>query len=159
MRLGDRDRTPDRQLPGVQRMIHVLIAGRLFGRPQSRASKSGNDFVTGKMRVSAGEETLFCNFIAFRAHLCEQLLALDDGASISIAGELKISMYISKKDGSHRPSLDVTVHELLTPAHVARRRKAMSKDADHESEQKTSSAQAPARAAAGQEDFNDEIPF
>ena len=135
-------------------MIDALIAGRLFGKPQGRTSKNGNDFVAGKMRVSAGEETLFCNFIAFRAHLCEQLLALDDGASISIAGELKVTMYLSKKDGSHRPSLDLTMHELLTPAHVSRRRKAMSRDTDHQSEQS-----APTRSAAGREDFDDDIPF
>jgi single-stranded DNA-binding protein len=137
-------------------VIDVLIAGRLFGKPQARTSKNGNDFVTGKLRVSAGEETLFANLITFRERTCAALLALEDGASVAVSGELKVSMYLSKKDGSHRPSLDVTVHEVLTPYHVSRRRRGMN---GGESDPADKQSSTPQRSSSPTEDFNDDIPF
>jgi single-stranded DNA-binding protein len=136
-------------------MIDALIAGKLFGAPQKRTSKNGNDYVTGKMRVPMPDGVAaFVTFIAFRDHVCAALTGLADGSSIAIAGELKVSTYVAK-DGTTKPSLDVTAHEVLTPTHVTRRRKAMHKDAD----EGTSSTAVSASAKSSSDDFNDEITF
>lgn len=137
-------------------MIDVLAAGKLFGAPQKRTSKNGNAFVTAKLRVAMGDEHAFINLICFRETVGAALLALADGATISVAGEMKASVY-KTKDGTHRVSLDVNVHEILTAFHVSRRRQSM-KDGATGSERPARN-QPPANATAGQEDFNDEIPF
>jgi single-stranded DNA-binding protein len=139
-------------------MIDALISGKLFGVLQKRTSKNGNDFVTGKLRAPGPDGVpQFVTFIAFRDHVCAALLALADGSSIAIAGELKLGVY-EAKDKSHRVSIDVTVNELLTPTHVSRRRKAMAGE-PAESEPPRRQSQQPDTTAAAQEDFNDEIPF
>jgi single-stranded DNA-binding protein len=136
-------------------MIDALIAGKLFGAPQRRTSKNGNDFVTGKMRAPGSDgQPLFITFIAFRDHVCATLLALADGSSIAIAGEMKLSTY-EAKDKSHRVSIDVTVHEILTTAHISRRRQAIKDEAPS----RPQSSPATSNSTAVQEDFNDEIPF
>src|SRR5580658_2088867 len=140
-------------------MIDALIAGRLFGKPQARTSKNGNAFATAKMRVPMQDgSSMFATMIAFRDSVVAALLALDDGSSVAVSGELKISTYTAK-DGTTKPGLDITVHEILTEFHVTRRRKAMSKEAEHEPSRATSSAQPPTRTTAATEDFNDDIPF
>jgi single-stranded DNA-binding protein len=136
-------------------MIDALIAGKLYGAPQKRTSKNGNDFVTGKMRAPGADGApAFITFIAFRDHVCAALLALADGSSIAIAGEMKLGTY-EAKDKTHRVSIDVTVHELLTPTHVNRRRQAVKDDATPRAE----SAPAKSTNTAAQEDFNDGVPF
>jgi single-stranded DNA-binding protein len=141
-------------------MIDALIQGRLFGKPQSRTSKNNNKFVTAKMRIPMQDGApAFANIIAFRDSVTAALLALDDGSSLCVSGELKISTYTAK-DGTTRPSLDITAHEILTEFHVTRRRKAMAKDGATESEPPARSQQLPlksAAVAAGEEEFNDDI--
>lgn len=106
-------------------MIDALIAGRLYGQPQQRLSKNGNPFVTAKLRVSMPNgETAFVNVITFRESVGAALLALSEGAAVALAGELKAGAYTAQ-DGTPRPSLDLTAHEVLTEYHVTRRRKAM----------------------------------
>lgn len=136
-------------------MLDCLIAGKLFGAPQKRTSKNGNDFVTGKMRAPIGEGApAFVTFIAFRDHVCAALMELADGSSIAIAGEMKLGTY-QAKDNTHRVSIDVTVHELLTPTHVSRRRQSM-KDGGSESEPARN--QPPAKSVVSQQDLDD-APF
>lgn len=106
-------------------MIDALLSGKLFGKPQSRTSKSGNPFVTAKMRISGSDGApVYANLVAFRDTVCAQLLELDDGSSIAVTGDLKANVY-QAKDGTHRVGLDVTAHEILTPYHIQKRRKAM----------------------------------
>jgi single-stranded DNA-binding protein len=121
-------------------MIDALIAGRLYGKPQSRTSKNGNAFATAKVRTPiANGESAFVNVIAFSDSARATLLALAEGDSVAIAGELKVSTY-SDKDGAARPSLDLVAHAVLTEYHVAHRRKAMAEVRDR----------APAQAAGGE---------
>src|SRR5208337_5410929 len=108
-------------------MIDALIAGRLYGKPQARTSKNGNAFATAKVRTPmANGESAFVNVIAFSDTAKAALLALEEGDSVAIAGELKVSTY-QAADGTARPSLDLTAHAVLTEYHVARKRKAMVK--------------------------------
>lgn len=106
-------------------MIDALIAGRLFGKPSSRVSKSGNTFAVAKVRAPmANGESAFVNVIAFSDTAKAALLALAVGDSVAISGELKVGTY-SDKDGAPRPSLDLTAHVVLSEYDVQRRRKAV----------------------------------
>ena len=106
-------------------MIDALIAGRIYGAPQSRTSKNGNPFVTAKIRTPmANGEASFVNVIAFSDSAQAALLALQDGDSAAIAGELKASAYTAA-DGTAKPSLDLTAHQVLTAYAVTRKRRAV----------------------------------
>ena len=109
-------------------MIDALIAGRLYGSPQCRTSRNGNTFATAKVRTPmANGESAFVNVIAFSESAIAALLALAEGDSVAIAGELKVSVY-TDKTGAARPSLDLTAHAVLTPYHVNRKRQAMQEE-------------------------------
>jgi single-stranded DNA-binding protein len=106
-------------------MIDALIAGKLHGKPATRTSKNGNSFATSKVRASTREgETLFVNVIAFDEDAVTALLALSDGDSVALTGELTPKVY-TPQNGEPRPSLDLLAHAVLTPYHVARKRKAV----------------------------------
>lgn len=106
-------------------MIDALIQGRLYGQPQSRTSKNGNAFATAKVRTPmANGEASFVNVIAFSDAAITALLALSEGDSVAIAGELKVSVY-TDREGAAKPSLDLTAHAVLTEYHVSRKRKAV----------------------------------
>jgi single-stranded DNA-binding protein len=106
-------------------MIDALIAGRLYGTPQRRTSKNGNAFVTAKVRTPmANGESTFINVVAFNDTAINAMLALGEGDSVAIAGELKVSVYQSA-DGTARPSLDLVAHAVLTEYHVIRKRRAI----------------------------------
>jgi single-stranded DNA-binding protein len=139
-------------------MLDALIAGKIYGTVVERTSKGGNRFVTGKLKAAMRDESVFVNFISFREHVCAALLELADGASIAVSGELKVATYTAK-DGTVKPSLDLTVHEILTEFHVSRRRKAMAAKDSGGTESEPAAAKPPQSAAPAQEDFNDDIPF
>jgi single-stranded DNA-binding protein len=137
-------------------VITVLAGGTLYGAPQKKTSARGTSFVSGKMRVSTSNgETIFVGIVAFRESVGQALLALADGAALSVAGDLKASAYTAK-DGTVRASLDITVNEVLTAAHVDKRRKAM-RESRNCQEQAPAAAQSP--STNGGEDFDDPIPF
>jgi single-stranded DNA-binding protein len=111
--------------PGGHVVIDALIAGRIYGIPTERTSRNGNAFATAKVRTPmANGEVAFVNVIAFADIAKAALLALADGDSIAISGELKVSTYVDKA-GDAKPSLDLVAHAVLTEYHVQRRRKAM----------------------------------
>jgi single-stranded DNA-binding protein len=113
-------------------MIDALIAGRLYGKPQARTSKAGNAFATAKVRTPmANGESAFVNVIAFSDSTRAALLALGEGDSVAIAGELKVGTY-TDKEGAARPSLDLTAFVVTTEYHVARKRKAVTVSAESE---------------------------
>ena len=106
-------------------MIDALIAGRLYGKPQSRTSKSGSAFAPAKVRTPmTNGESSFVNVIALSETAMTALLALGEGDNVAIAGELKVSVY-TDREGTAKPSLDLTAHAVLSEYHVTRRRQAM----------------------------------
>jgi len=109
-------------------MMDALIAGKLYGQPAERTSKTGNPFVTAKVRAAAGDgESLFVNVIAFAQGACAALLALDDGDPVALAGSVTPRAWIDK-EGQPRPALDMVAAQVLTPYHVNRKRAAMEGD-------------------------------
>lgn len=106
-------------------MIDALIAGKLYGQPTERTSKTGKPFAVAKVRAISGDgESIFINVIAFDLAPCTALLALADGDSVALSGAITPKVWIDK-EGSARPALDLVAHQVLTAYHVSRKRKAM----------------------------------
>lgn len=113
-------------------MIDGLIGGKVYGAPVCRQSKNGNSFVTAKLRVGTEHgESLFVNAIAFGESASAALLALRDGDSACLAGEVTPTAWIDKA-GEAKPSLDIKVHAILTAYHVKRKRDAVAAKATPE---------------------------
>lgn len=106
-------------------MMDGLIAGKLHGQPEQRMGRNDKPFAIAKVRVaSASGDVVFANCIAFASGAVAALLALGDGDSVALAGELSPKAW-TDRNGEVRAGLDVVVHALLTPYHVQRKRKAM----------------------------------
>jgi single-stranded DNA-binding protein len=106
-------------------MIDALIAGKLYGAPAERTAKNGNRFAIAKVRVATVTgEGIFVNVIAFAASAVESLLALTDGDSVAMSGELTPKVW-TDKNGEARPALDLVAHAVLTAYHVTRKRQAI----------------------------------
>src|SRR5262249_45603677 len=113
-------------------MIDALIAGRLHGAPAERTTSAGKPFATCKVRVSLRDGVvLFINVIAFDRAAVTALLALSDGDSVALAGELTPKVWVAP-DGAARPKVDLLAHGVLSEYHVARKRKTVrAADPDH----------------------------
>lgn len=131
-------------------MIDALITGKLHAAPTQRTSRNGNTFTTAKVRVPTGDDTIFCNAICFDERAQAALLALDTGEAVALAGTLKVGVW-QAKDGTTKPSLDVTVSQVLTTYSITKKRRAAQVDQDD--------AKAPRRQQV-EPDFDDgEMPF
>lgn len=94
------------------------------GKAQSRITKTGNPYATGKLRTSTKDgETVWVDVICFEGAAVAALLALGDGDPVAVSGEATPRVYIPP-DGPPRPSMSVLAHGVLTPYAVTRKRKA-----------------------------------
>lgn len=73
---------------------YALISGTIFTDPIRRTSKSGNPFVTVKLRVKDGAETSWWQIAAFDAGVQEELLKLSEGDSVAVQGAMKADVYV-----------------------------------------------------------------
>lgn len=106
-------------------MMDGLIAGKLHGQPEQRMGRNNKPFAIAKVRVaSASGDVVFANCIAFASGAVAALLALGDGDSIALAGELTPKAW-ADRNGEARAGLDVVVHAVLTTYHVQRKRRAV----------------------------------
>ena len=136
--------------------IDALVSGRVHKTPLSRVSAAGKRFATAIVRAAARDGNgIFVSVIAFSQSACDALLALDDGDSVALAGELTPKIYTPRDGGEPRPSLDLVAHKVLTEYHVARKRKAIQ---DGNAQPQTPRDDGPAPAAAEPE-LSDAIPF
>lgn len=109
-------------------MIDGIISGKLHGQPEQRTSRNDKPFAIAKVRAtSASGDVLFANCIAFAPDAVAALLALGDGDSIALAGELTPKAW-ADRNGEARAGLDIVVHAVVTPYHVTRKRNAMHQD-------------------------------
>lgn len=106
-------------------MIDGLIAGKLHGQPQQRTGQSGKPFTTAKVRTATKDGgTVFVNAIAFAPAVQAALLALADGDSVALSGELTPKVWTDREGVTH-PALDLVAHAALTAYHVSRKRQAV----------------------------------
>lgn len=93
-------------------MIRALVVGELRADPQQRTGKNGNAFALARLSVPMGDEDrVSCLLIAFEAEAVKRLLQLRPGASMAVAGTLKVGSYTGS-DGTVRPSLDLVADEI-----------------------------------------------
>jgi hypothetical protein len=111
-------------------MIDALIAGRLYGNVTERQAKNGSPFAVCKIRVATagGDGCTFVSVITFNPIAITALLALTDGDSIALAGELTPKVWTDKAGQAH-PALDLVAHVVLTTYHVSRKRQAVKDEA------------------------------
>ena len=132
--------------------IDALLTGKLVNQPTQRTSKNGNPFTVCRIRVAgagAGEsDSLLVNVIAFAEPAQAALLALDVGEAVSLAGTLKVGIW-QANDGTHKPSLDMTVGAVLSAYSIAKRRRAMQPDQGDRQQDRPSDAAWRAAAPAG----------
>ena len=94
-------------------MIRCLLSGVLHCDPQTRVSRGGQPFTTGRMKADSGDgATVWVSLIAF-AEQAERLAMLKAGAAVSVSGRAKLSTWLGKS-GEPAAGLDVTVDELIT---------------------------------------------
>jgi len=139
-------------------VIDAIVAGRVFGKPAARSAKNGSRFVTAKVRLpTRGCKSRFVNVVTFSQSAGGALLALGDGDSVALVGELAAKAYADKA-GAPQPSLDLLAQQVLTPLQVQRKRQAMKNGSELDTKQ-TLAAASHAPTAAPEREFNDEIPF
>jgi len=106
-------------------VIDALIQGRLRRTPESRTSAAGKPFAVASLRTTVRDgSAVFVSVIAFHQAAITALLALSDGDSVSIAGELTPKVY-TPPVGEPRINLDLIAHAVLTEYHVSRKRRAV----------------------------------
>ena len=106
--------------------IDALILGKLHQRAERRTSgNTGRQFVTAKVRAAVGEaESVFVNVVTFSDSTGAELLALDAGDSLALAGTLKPGAWLDR-EGNARPSLDLVASQVLTPYGLKKKRAAV----------------------------------
>lgn len=94
-------------------MIRALVSGTLHGDPQTRTSRGGQPFTTGKLKADASDgNTVWCSLIAFGQE-GERLALLKAGQALSVSGRAKVTAWAGK-DGQPAGGLDLTVDEVAT---------------------------------------------
>ena len=105
-------------------MIDGLIAGKVYGQPQSRTDSHGKQYALGKVKAAAGNgEVLFVSCIVF-GDAARQFLVLGDGDAVALAGSLTPKAW-TDREGVARPALDLVASQVLSAYHVTRKRKAL----------------------------------
>ncbi len=132
-------------------MIDAIVAGKLFGSPETKTAKTGRAFTTAKVRTATAEgESIFINVIAFSDTAQAALQALGDGDAVSLAGTITPKAW-TDRNGNTRPAIDMVAAQVMTAYTVSRKRRAMQPDQDD--------AKAPQRQQV-EPDFDDsEMPF
>lgn len=105
-------------------MIRALIFGELVSNPQERTGKTGKAFALARVSVPQGDDgRVFCSVICFNDDAVARLLQLKAGASVSLAGTLKVGTW-QARDSTTRPSLDLQADEVASTTPRPRKPKA-----------------------------------
>lgn len=105
-------------------MIRALIVGELRDDPQQRTTKTGNPFAIARLTVPMGDAgRVTCSVVAFETEAVRRLLQLRAGASVAVAGVLKVATWQTRV-GEVKPSLDVVADEVAATTPRPRKPKA-----------------------------------
>ena len=103
-------------------MIRALISGELVSNPQERTGKTGKAFALARVSVPQGDDgRVFCSVICFNDDAVARLLQLKAGASVALAGTLKVGTWPGK-DGTTRAQLDLVADEVASTTPRPRKR-------------------------------------
>lgn len=100
-------------------MIDGLVAGHLMGEASRRVDKMGRSYTVARVLArNRSDEEFIVNVIAFEAAPGSALLALGDGAALSLAGALTPKVWTDKQ-GNTRASLDMVATRVLSVGGLA----------------------------------------
>jgi single-stranded DNA-binding protein len=103
-------------------MIRVLTFAEVVATPQERTTKAGKPFALARVAVPQGEGgRVFCSVICFEEAAVARLLQLKPGATVSLAGTLKVGTW-QAKDGTTRAQLDLVADEVASTTPRPRKR-------------------------------------
>lgn len=103
-------------------MIDGLIAGKVYGQPQSRNDAKGKPYAFGKVRAAtATGDCLFVSVIVF-GDAAKPFMALSDGDSVALAGALTPKVWTDKATGEPRAALDMQAHQVLSVYQLQKKR-------------------------------------
>ena len=106
-------------------MMDALIAGKVYGQPQSRNDAKGNPYCFGKVRASTSSgESLFVSVIAF-GEAAKAFMGLGDGDSVALAGSITPKAWADKQTGEPRPGLDMQAQQVLSAYQPKKKRDAI----------------------------------
>lgn len=143
-------------------MISGLLSGTLVGTPVAKTSKSGNPYLTAKLRIpTSGGETLWVHAVAFSTGAITALSALQEGDEISVTGPLAVKVWTGN-DGVAKPDVSIIVGVVMTAYTMGKKRRAANPQTAEVApepappEQPITPRSEPAPADG---DFDDDIPF
>ena len=103
-------------------MIDALIAGKVYGQPQSRNDANGKPYSFGKVRASANSgESLFVSVIAF-GEAAKTFMALGDGDGVALAGNITPKAWADKQTSEPRAGLDMQAQQVLSLYQLKKKR-------------------------------------
>lgn len=104
-------------------MIRALIVCNLTSTPTQRTAKNGTPYATARASVPMGDAgRVSCSLVAFNEQAVMRLIELREGATVAIAGTLKVATW-QDRDGNHRPALDLVADEVASTTPRPRKRK------------------------------------
>lgn len=113
-------------------MIDALIQGKLLKAPEARQTKAGKPYATARVRVPTTDPavTIFASVVAFDPEAVAALLALDAGDAVSVAGPLKIGVWMDGQ-GNAKPQADIVADRVLSVYAIRKQRAAAGGGAPH----------------------------
>ena len=103
-------------------MIDGLIAGKVYGQPQSKNDANGKPYAFGKVRAAtASGDSLFVSVIVF-GDAVRPFMALSDGDAVALAGSLSPKAWADKTTGEPRAALDMQAHQVLSVYQLQKKR-------------------------------------
>lgn len=94
-------------------MIDALVSGHMHGNAEQRTGKSGGQFTTAKVVAhDQNKDVVYVDVIAFSNTVREALMALEDGAGVSLAGSLTVKAWLDK-EGIPHPSASLVARTVI----------------------------------------------
>ncbi|MCA3213914.1 MAG: single-stranded DNA-binding protein [Burkholderiales bacterium] len=149
--------------------LDVLAQGRLVKTPEQRTGASGRPFALAQLSVAMEEGDVLASCIAFSRTAIDALLALDKGDACAVAGRAKVGTW-TNREGETRPSLSITVDQVLTVYAIRKKRTASQGDdsgpddstptpARDRAATASQTSRRPVLAGAGIAGMADDVPF
>jgi hypothetical protein len=97
----------------------AIVSGVLFKAPASKISKAGNPYIVATIREGSGERVRWWKAFVFSESAIDEILKLEDGEPIAVAGEFDCELY-APPGGESRLSWRLTADAVLS-AHAKRK--------------------------------------
>jgi single-stranded DNA-binding protein len=94
--------------------VAALLVGRLAANPERRVGASGRSFVRFRLQVHDGDSGHFVLGTAFSETVQSVLLALGEGAAISVSGALKVGTWTPPDGGEVRVNMSIVADAILS---------------------------------------------